>query len=50
MEFSESAFRDFKRKNNTKSEGTVMRNVIPIPAGGASIPNEGNLAFTNPSH
>ena len=46
-QFSESAFRDFKRKNNTKSEGTVMRNVIPITAGGAGIPNEGNLGFTN---
>jgi hypothetical protein len=45
--FPESAFRDFKRKNNTKSEGTVMRNVIPIITGNASIPNEGNLPFTN---
>lgn len=45
--FPESAFRDFKRKNNTKSEGTVMRNVIPIITGNASIPTEGNLPFTN---
>lgn len=45
--FPESAFRDFKKKNNTNSEGTVMRNVIPIITGTASIPNEGNLPFTN---
>ncbi|KAK0631002.1 hypothetical protein B0T17DRAFT_616584 [Bombardia bombarda] len=45
--FPESAFRDFKRNNNTMSEGTVMRNVIPIITGNASIPNEGNLPFTN---
>ncbi|KAK5651101.1 hypothetical protein OQA88_13283 [Cercophora sp. LCS_1] len=45
--FPESAFRDFKRKNNTKSEGTVMRNVILIIAGNTNIPNEGNLPFTN---
>ncbi|KAK0613157.1 hypothetical protein B0T17DRAFT_477589, partial [Bombardia bombarda] len=45
--FPESAFRDFMRNNNTMSEGTVMRNVIPIITGNASIPNEGNLPFTN---
>ncbi|KAK4182009.1 hypothetical protein QBC35DRAFT_220698 [Podospora australis] len=45
--FPESAFRDFRRKNNTKSEGSIMRNVIPIITGNASIPNEGNLPFTN---
>ncbi|KAH7129629.1 hypothetical protein B0J13DRAFT_452806 [Dactylonectria estremocensis] len=43
----ESAFRDFKRKNKTKSEGNIMRNVIPMIAGNADIPNEGNLPFTN---
>ncbi|KAM0417372.1 hypothetical protein ACHAPT_012606 [Fusarium lateritium] len=45
--FPESAFRDFQKKNKTKSEGTVMRNVIPIIAGNTDIPNEGNLHFTN---
>ncbi|KZZ99188.1 hypothetical protein AAL_02739 [Moelleriella libera RCEF 2490] len=45
--FSESAFRDFKRKNKTKSEGTVIRSVVPIIAGNAHIPNEGHLPFTN---
>ncbi|KAM7210664.1 hypothetical protein V8F06_013947 [Rhypophila decipiens] len=45
--FPEPVFRDFKRKNNTKSEGTIMRNVIPIITGNTSIPNEGNLRFTN---
>ena len=45
--FLESAFRDFKRKNNTISEGTVMRNAVPIIAGDIDIPNEGNLPFTN---
>jgi hypothetical protein len=45
--FPESAFRDFKKKNNTKSEGSVTRNVIPIITGSARIPNEGNLHFTN---
>ncbi|EFY93059.1 hypothetical protein J3458_022457 [Metarhizium acridum] len=45
--FSEAAFRDFKRKNKTNSEGTIMRNVVPIIAGSANIPNEGHLPFTN---
>jgi hypothetical protein len=45
--FPESAFRDFKRRNNTKSEGTVICNVIPIIAGNTGIPNEGNLPYTN---
>ncbi|KAK3375659.1 hypothetical protein B0T24DRAFT_647938 [Lasiosphaeria ovina] len=36
-----------KRKNNTKSKGTIMRNVIPIITGNADVPNEGNLPFTN---
>ncbi|KAI0426085.1 hypothetical protein F5Y09DRAFT_76522 [Xylaria sp. FL1042] len=40
-------FRDFRQKNKTKSEGTVMRNVIPLIAGSADIPNEGHLPFTN---
>ncbi|KIE02323.1 hypothetical protein MAJ_01981, partial [Metarhizium majus ARSEF 297] len=47
LHFTESAFRDFKRKNKTKSEGSIMRNVIPIIAGDANIPNEGNITFTN---
>ncbi|KAM4063710.1 hypothetical protein HRG_012505 [Hirsutella rhossiliensis] len=45
--FSESAYRDFKRKNKTNSEGTVMRSLVPIIAGTADIPNEGHLPFTN---
>jgi hypothetical protein len=45
--FTESRFENFQRKNKTSSEGTVMRNVIPIIAGDADIPNEGNLPFTN---
>jgi hypothetical protein len=45
--FPDSAFRNFKKKNKTSSEGTVMRNVIPIIAGDSDIPNEGNLPFTN---
>lgn len=45
--FTESKFENFQRKNKTSSEGTVMRNVIPIIAGDSDIPNEGNLPFTN---
>lgn len=45
--FSDSHFRDFKRKNKTPSEGTMMQLVIPIIAGTADIPNEGHLPFTN---
>ncbi|KAG6014690.1 hypothetical protein E4U43_006246 [Claviceps pusilla] len=43
--FSESAFREFKRKNRTTSEGTLMRNAIPIIMGDANIANEGNIHF-----
>lgn len=46
-QFPDSAFRNFKKKNKTSSEGSVMRNVIPIIAGDPDIPNEGNLPFTN---
>ncbi|KAG8415312.1 hypothetical protein J3458_009170 [Metarhizium acridum] len=45
--FTESVFRDFKRKNKTKSEGSVMRNVIPMIAGSTNIANEGDMPFTN---
>lgn len=45
--FADSHFRHFKRQNKTSSEGSVMRNVIPILQGTSSIPNEGNLRFTN---
>lgn len=31
----------------TRSEGTVMRKVIPLIAGNDNIPNEGHLPFTN---
>ncbi|KAF4449536.1 hypothetical protein F53441_7195 [Fusarium austroafricanum] len=44
---SKEAFEDFQHKNTTKSEGTVMRNIIPLIAGDAYIPNEGHLPFTN---
>ncbi|KAI8623376.1 hypothetical protein F5Y19DRAFT_458757 [Xylariaceae sp. FL1651] len=43
----ETAFEDFQDKNATRSEGTVMRNVVPLIAGDADIPNEGHLPFTN---
>jgi hypothetical protein len=46
-QFSDSAFRNFKKKNKTASEGTVKRNVIPIIAGNSDIPNDGELLFTN---
>lgn len=46
-QFPDSALRNFRKKNKTPSEGTVMRNVIPIIAGDSDIPNEGNLPFTN---
>ncbi|KAI1425509.1 hypothetical protein F5Y12DRAFT_795848 [Xylaria sp. FL1777] len=45
--FDESVFVDFEEKNETRSEGTVMRNVIPIIAGNADIRNDGHLPFTN---
>lgn len=44
---SETAFEDFQMRNMTKSEGTVMRNIIPFVAGDSEIPNEGNLPFVN---
>ncbi|OAA32752.1 hypothetical protein AAL_00217 [Moelleriella libera RCEF 2490] len=44
---SEAAFEDFQYKNTTRSEGTIMRNIIPLIAGDADIPNEGHLPFTN---
>ena len=44
---SELAFEDFQQKNTTESEGTVMRNVIPLLAGDSDIPNEGHLLFNN---
>lgn len=40
---SEADFEDFQYKTTTKSEGTVMRNIIPLIAGDADIPNEGHL-------
>lgn len=45
--FTESAFEDFQRSNNTVSETTVRCNVIPIIAGNSDIPNEADLLFTN---
>jgi len=45
--FDDSAFNDFLQENEAKSEGTVMRNVIPIITGNPGIPNEGNLPFTS---
>ncbi|KAI1501972.1 hypothetical protein F5X99DRAFT_185448 [Biscogniauxia marginata] len=43
----QSVFDDFQRKNKTQSKCRIMRKVIPIIAGNANIPNEGNLPFTN---
>ncbi|KAL7963197.1 hypothetical protein V8C34DRAFT_310744 [Trichoderma compactum] len=40
-----SAFKDFQRRNRTKSEGTIMRNVVPLIAGNSTIPNEGHVPF-----
>lgn len=42
-----SAFADFQRKKKTKSEGTLMRSVVPLIAGDINIPNEGHLPFVN---
>jgi hypothetical protein len=44
---SETVFEEFQYKNTTKSEGTVMRNVIPLIAVNADIPNKGHIPFTN---
>jgi hypothetical protein len=44
---TETVFENFQDRNTTKSEGTVMRNIIPVIAGNDDIPNEGNLLFTN---
>lgn len=43
----ETAFEDFQIKNTTKSEGAMMRSVVPIVTGDLDIPNEGHLPFTN---
>lgn len=45
--FPESVFRDFKRKNKTKSEGSMMRHVIPLIAGDSNTANKSNIQFTN---
>lgn len=44
---SESALEDFQVKNDTKSEGTLMRSVVPILAGDPDILNEGHLPFVD---
>ncbi|KAI1499124.1 hypothetical protein F5X99DRAFT_420161 [Biscogniauxia marginata] len=45
--FSESAFRDFKRKNlQVVLEDDVTTKVIPIICGNADIPSQQNLLFT----
>jgi hypothetical protein len=41
------AFDDFQDKSATRSEGTVMRTVVPIIIGDVDIPNEGHLRFNN---
>ncbi len=43
----EPAFENFQLRSTTKSEGTVMRSIIPGLAGDLDIPNEGHLPFTN---
>ncbi|KAK8859538.1 Ribonuclease H-like protein [Apiospora arundinis] len=46
--FNETVFEEFQEKNEAKSEGTVMRNVIPMITGNAAgIFNESDLHFTN---
>lgn len=46
--FSEAAFEDFQRNNeDTISEGKVMNEILPTIRGGAKIPTEVNLRFTN---
>ncbi|KAI0132845.1 hypothetical protein BJ170DRAFT_718998 [Xylariales sp. AK1849] len=42
-----TAFEDFQDKNATRSEGTVMRTVVPLITGDVDIPNEGHLPFNN---
>ncbi|KAL7792574.1 hypothetical protein V8C37DRAFT_402301 [Trichoderma ceciliae] len=42
-----TAFEDFQDKNTTKSEGTLMRSVVPALAGDLDIPNDGHLPFAN---
>lgn len=43
-----SAFKDFQRRNNSESEDTIMRNVVPLIAGNSTtIPNEGHIPFIN---
>ena len=42
-----SAFKDFQRRNKTKSEGTIMRNMVLLIAGNINIPNKGYILFTN---
>ncbi|TWU71204.1 hypothetical protein ED733_002556 [Metarhizium rileyi] len=46
-QFTESMFRDFRRKTKSKSEGSIMRTVIPMLACNIKTPNEGNIPFTN---
>jgi hypothetical protein len=46
-QFTDSAFRDLKKKNKALSEAAIMCNVIPIIAGNSNIPNERNLPFTS---
>ncbi len=43
----EAAFENFQFMNTTKSEGTVMRSIVPSLAGNLDIPNEGHLPFLN---
>ncbi|KAI1865945.1 uncharacterized protein JN550_007923 [Neoarthrinium moseri] len=43
----DTAFDDFQDKNATRSEGTVMRTVVPLIIGNSDILNEGHLPFTN---
>ncbi|KAL7938257.1 hypothetical protein V8C35DRAFT_145835 [Trichoderma chlorosporum] len=43
----DSAFEDFQCRNKSESEGTIMRNVVPLIAGNINILNEGHIPFTN---
>ena len=44
---TDKQFRDFTMTNDTPSEGTIMRTIVPKIAGNTRIPNEGHIPFTN---
>ena len=46
-QFDECRFEDFQEKHFSTSKATLMRTVVPVIAGNAKIPNEGQIPFTN---